>query len=64
MKFRNRLRKKLKIRFRLDNERRSVAHYLAWMGKEESLSDILQVVPTFANYQDIDGETPLMLAVR
>ena len=54
----------MKIKFRLDNERRSVAHYLAWMGKEESLSDILQVVPTFANYQDIDGETPLMLAVR
>ena len=49
---------------RLDQENRSVAHYLAWMGCDESLQDILSIVPTLGNFQDIYGETPLMLAVR
>ena len=49
---------------RLDQENRSVAHYLAWIGCDESLQDILSIVPTFSNFQDINGETPLMLAVK
>ena len=50
--------------FRLDQENRSVAHYLAWIGCDESLQDFLSLVPTMSNFQDIYGETPLMLAVR
>ena len=49
---------------RVDEEGRTIAHYLAWLGKEDPLMDILSVVPTFLNFQDIYGETPLMYAVR
>ena len=49
---------------RLDSERRSVAHYLAWIGDDDSLADILSTVPAFSSLQDMYGETPLMLAVR
>ena len=49
---------------RIDEERRTVAHYLAWLGKEDQLVDILSLLPTFLNFQDVYGETPLMYAVR
>ena len=49
---------------RIDEEFRTVAHYLAWCGKLEPLSDVLSVVPAFANFQDNNGESPLMLALR
>ena len=50
--------------YEVDSENRSVVHYLAWTGKDESLADILEVIPSLANMQDEYGETPLMLAVR
>ena len=50
--------------FRVDEEGRTIAHYLAWLGREDPLMDILCVVPTFINFQDVYGETPLMYAVR
>ena len=50
--------------YELDGECRSVVHYLAWIGQEEPLADMLEVMPTFANLQDEYGETPLMLTVR
>jgi len=50
--------------YRLDNENRTVAHYLAWCGHVAPLADVFAMVPAFANFQDIYGETPLMLAVR
>ena len=50
--------------FRLDEEGRTIAHYLAWLGREDPLLDILSVAPTFLSFQDVYGETPLMYAVR
>merc|ERR1712154_620013 len=50
--------------YRVDEEGRTVVHYLAWLGKEDPLVDLLSLLPTFINFQDIYGETPLMYAVR
>ena len=50
--------------YELDSENRSIVHYLAWTGKDDSLADMLEVIPSLANLQDEYGETPLMLAVR
>ena len=50
--------------YQVDEEGRNLAHYLAWLGEDASLSHLLSLLPTLANMGDEDGNTPLHLAVR
>ena len=41
-----------------------MAHYLAWLGEEAALSQLLSLLPSLANMVDEEGSTPMHLAVR
>eukprot|EP00088_Acartia_fossae_P018779 TRINITY_DN20872_c0_g1_i1.p1 TRINITY_DN20872_c0_g1~~TRINITY_DN20872_c0_g1_i1.p1 ORF type:complete len:209 (+),score=30.82 TRINITY_DN20872_c0_g1_i1:201-827(+) len=48
----------------LDEERRTLLHYAAWIGKDEIVQIILKLDPDQVFCQDEYGETPVMLAVK
>lgn len=50
--------------YEVDEEGRSLAHYLAWIGEEVALGHLLALIPVLANMADDEGDTPLHLAIR